>query len=177
MFLQKSLSQTNQCVTGLCKPAHLIFSSSLFPDVQSDPMGLFLGAEEVHVVGNEELACPGDCSSPGGAECGRTIVRGPLCHLQLRTTHTIIRSCDTDEYITWLVTVDYTTESDLIKSDQLTVMIYLNYITGKSYISLVCCAFDCSGLPQSCGLLLHVITHTSPLHYSIKDNLNIIATL
>lgn len=43
---------------------HLVFSSALLPDVQRDAMRLLLGADEVHVVGDEELASSGYRGAP-----------------------------------------------------------------------------------------------------------------
>lgn len=46
-------------------------------------MGLFFGAKQINVVGDEELACASHCGPPGGHKCGRTIVRGPITLFEL----------------------------------------------------------------------------------------------
>lgn len=43
---------------------HLVFPTTLLPDVQSDPMSLLLGADHVHIVSDEELASPGYRGAP-----------------------------------------------------------------------------------------------------------------
>lgn len=63
---------------------HLVFPATLLPDVQSDPMSLLLGADHVHVVGDEELASAGYRGTPWRYEHGGTEVRGPIIMLQLQ---------------------------------------------------------------------------------------------
>lgn len=63
---------------------HLVFPSTLLPDVQSDPMGLLLSADQVHVVGNEELASAGYRGAPRRYEHSGTEVRRPIILLQLQ---------------------------------------------------------------------------------------------
>lgn len=43
---------------------HLVFAPALLPDVEGNSVGLLFGADQVHVVGNEELASTGYCGSP-----------------------------------------------------------------------------------------------------------------
>lgn len=64
-------------------PGYLVFASSLFPDVEGNAVGLFFGAKQINVVGNEELACASHCGPPGGYKCGRTVVWGPLTLFEL----------------------------------------------------------------------------------------------
>lgn len=63
---------------------HLVFPTALLPDVQSDAMSLLLGADQVHVVGDEELASAGYRSAPRRYKLGWTEVRGPIITLQLQ---------------------------------------------------------------------------------------------
>lgn len=62
---------------------HLVFAPALLPDVQSDSMSLLLGADQVHVVGDEELASSCYRGAPGWYEQGRAKVRGPFVTFQL----------------------------------------------------------------------------------------------
>lgn len=43
---------------------HLVLPSALFADVQGYAMSLFFGADQVHIVGDEELSSAGYCGSP-----------------------------------------------------------------------------------------------------------------
>lgn len=67
---------------------HLVFPSALLPDVQSDAMSLLLGADQVHVVGDEELASAGYRGAPRRHEQGGSEVRGPIATLQLEERKT-----------------------------------------------------------------------------------------
>lgn len=63
---------------------HLLFASTLLPDVQSDTMSLLFGADQVHVVGNEEFASAGYRGTPRRYEGGGTKVGGPIFLFQLK---------------------------------------------------------------------------------------------
>lgn len=76
-------SQSAKLTTLLTPSMHLVFASALLPDVQSDPMSLLLGADQVHVVGDEELAGAGYRGAPGWHEHGGAEVRGPIVMYQL----------------------------------------------------------------------------------------------
>lgn len=43
---------------------HLVFAAALLPDVKGNSVGLLFGADQVHVVGNEELASASHRGSP-----------------------------------------------------------------------------------------------------------------
>lgn len=43
---------------------HLVFASALLPDVKGNSVGLLFSADQVHVVGNEELASTSHRGSP-----------------------------------------------------------------------------------------------------------------
>lgn len=62
---------------------HLVFPPALLPDVQSDPVRLLLGADQVHVVGDEELTSAGHCCAPRRYKEGGAKIRGPFFTLQL----------------------------------------------------------------------------------------------
>lgn len=62
---------------------HLVFPSALLPDVQSDAMSLLLGADQVHVVGDEELASACYRGAPRRHKQGGAEIRGPIITLQL----------------------------------------------------------------------------------------------
>lgn len=63
---------------------HLVFASTLLPDVQSDTMSLLFGADQVHVVGHEEFASTGYRGPPRRYEGGGTEVGRPLFLSQLK---------------------------------------------------------------------------------------------
>lgn len=63
---------------------HLVFATTLFPDVQSKPMSLLFGADQVHIVGNEEFASTSYCGPPRWHKGGGTEVRGPVILFQLK---------------------------------------------------------------------------------------------
>lgn len=65
---------------------HLAFPSALLPDVQRDAMRLLFGADQVHVVGDEELASAGYRGAPGRDEGGGAKVRRPFSTFQLEKT-------------------------------------------------------------------------------------------
>lgn len=62
---------------------HLVFPSALLPHVQGDAMSLLLGAYQIHVVGDEELASAGYSGAPRWHERGGAKVGGPIVALQL----------------------------------------------------------------------------------------------
>lgn len=66
---------------------HLVFATTLLPDVQSKPMSLLSGADQVHVVGNEEFASTSYCGAPRWYKGGGTEVRGPVILFQLKDRH------------------------------------------------------------------------------------------
>lgn len=70
---------------------HLVFPSALLPDVQSDAMSLLLGADQVHIVGDEELASTGYRGAPRRYERGGAEVREPIITLQLEERKTSSR--------------------------------------------------------------------------------------
>ena len=43
---------------------HLLLPSALLPDVKCDAMSLLFGADQVNIVGDEELASTGYCGTP-----------------------------------------------------------------------------------------------------------------
>lgn len=43
---------------------HLVFAPTLLPDVKGNSVGLLFGADQVHIVGNEELASASRRGSP-----------------------------------------------------------------------------------------------------------------
>lgn len=72
---------------------HLVFSSALLPDVQCDPVSLLLGADQVHVVGDEELASAGHRGAPWWHKEGGTKIRGPFVAFQLTREGKNKRKC------------------------------------------------------------------------------------
>lgn len=62
---------------------HLLLAAALLPDVQGDAVSLLLGADQVHVVGNEELPGPGYRGAPRRDEERRAEVGGPFITFQL----------------------------------------------------------------------------------------------
>lgn len=73
-----SVQLSCKCVT------YLSFAPALLPDVQSDSVSLFLGAQQIHVVSDEEFPSSGDCCAPRRDKRGRTEIWSPLALLQLR---------------------------------------------------------------------------------------------
>lgn len=63
---------------------HLVFAATLLPDVQSDAMSLLFGADQVHVVGDEEFASTCYRGAPRWYEGGGTEVGGPVDLFQLK---------------------------------------------------------------------------------------------
>lgn len=62
---------------------HLVFAPTLFPDVKGNSVGLLFGTDQVHIVGNEELASASHRGSPGWHKEGGAEIRSPFITLQL----------------------------------------------------------------------------------------------
>lgn len=64
--------------------SHLVLPSALLTDVQGDPMSLFFGADQVDIVGDQELASTSYRGTPRWYKEGGAKVRGPLLQFQLQ---------------------------------------------------------------------------------------------
>lgn len=70
MQWERKLTVTNKMaravdqLTIMTPSMHLVFAPALLPDVKGNSVGLLFGADQVHVVGNEELASASHRGSP-----------------------------------------------------------------------------------------------------------------
>lgn len=99
--------QTTQHDAQATPSMHLVFASTLLPYVQGDTMSLLFGADQVHVVGNEEFASTGYRGTPRWHEGGGTKVGGPIFLFQLndreRNKESIHPKLDKRLYSAWLL--------------------------------------------------------------------------
>lgn len=79
MILERSVDQLAIATPSM----HLVFAPALLPDVESNSVSLLLGADEVQVVGDEELASASHRGSPRRHKEGGAKIRGPFVTLQL----------------------------------------------------------------------------------------------
>ena len=76
------------------KSPRLVFAPSLRPQVQSYPVSLLLGGDEVDVVSDEELPDPCDGPAPRRDKGGFAKVRAPILFFQLGLKTLILPSSD-----------------------------------------------------------------------------------
>lgn len=67
--------------------SYLVLPPALLPDIHGNAVRLLLGADQVYVVGDQEVTCPCYRGTPRGYKGGGSKVRGPFILLQLGDLH------------------------------------------------------------------------------------------